>query len=760
MFSGFAGLDQLKIISAVFSMIKPNSSLFSNTFAGIISGLMTVIASISYATLIFSGSSAAFLQLGIASALISATVIGCIVALRSSSPIAIAGPDANISAIIALIVAGVSARAAAVGYLADTFTLLWITLAACSLFTGVFLFFVGRFRLGRWIRFIPYPVVGGFLAGTGWLLLRGSFKVMCGIPFSFKTLSALVKPLTLIHWMPGLVFALLLLIVLRRWKHFLIMPSILIGAIIMTHIVLLLVGMPLSAAMHKGWLLSPFPADLFMHSFTSLHLHSINIALLAGNIADMAALMIVAVIVILLNAASVELTTRCDVELDRELITTGIANAIAAPFGALTGCTALSRTILNFKAGATSRVSGMASAVFCAVLLLIAAPALSMFPRPVLGGLLFYLGLSLVLEWVWDGWKRLSRFDYFLVIGIIIIIALWGFLPGVGIGLVVACMLFAINYSRTGVIKGVRSGDVFRSNVERSFDQQEALGKSGKGIYILNLQGYLFFGTAFPLLTHLRDRLRARELPQVRFVVLDFAEVAGLDSSTILSFSKLLQFAASRGVVVIFVNMKPVVQGLLEHGNCIASRGGTGAHVVQPERGIVFAELDYALQWCEERLLGDGDAGKPGVKGSFSDHLAILFPRPDLITRLLARLERLEVHSGFVLFEQGAPSTNLYFVETGSVTAFLQMPGSEARKRLRTMSEGTVIGEMGLYLGNTRSATIVADTDSVLYRLSAGAIERIEREDLELACALHRFFIRLLSKRLTHANEEIAMLGR
>jgi SulP family sulfate permease len=60
---------------------------------------------------------------------------------------------------------------------------------------------------------------------------------------------------------------------------------------------------------------------------------------------------------------------------------------------------------------------------------------LAFFPRPVLGGLLLYLGLSLLAEWVWDGWKRLSRLDYGLVIGIIVIIALWGFLAGVGIGL-------------------------------------------------------------------------------------------------------------------------------------------------------------------------------------------------------------------------------------------------------------------------------------------------------------------------------------
>jgi len=742
---------------SISGMRDIQQNLFSNTFAGAISGLMTVIASISYATLIFSGAGAGFLQLGITSALISATCVGFIVAIRSSSPIAIAGPDANISAIIALIVSAVTAKTAACGTATDVFTLLWITLSICSLCTGVFLFFVGRFHLGRWIRFIPYPVVGGFLAGTGWLLMRGSFKVMCGTPLSFDTLRALITPAILIHWLPGLLFALVLFLVLQRWNHFLIMPSFLIGAIIATHAVLFVSGIPLSDAMDTGWLLSPFPADLFTRSFTSLSLHGINPALLAGNIPNMVALMIVTAIVILLNAASVELSTRRDVELDRELIVTGFANVIAAPLGALTGCTALSRTILNFKAGATSRVSGIVSAAICALLLLVAAPALSLFPRPVLGGLLLYLGIALLYEWVVSGWKRLSHFDYFLVIAIIVIIAIWGFLSGVGIGLVIACMLFAINYSRTGVIKDIRSGTAIHSNVERSFSQQEKLRESGDAIYIVQLHGYLFFGTAFPLLTHLQERLHAQNLPAVRFVVLDFTQVAGLDSSAIMSFSKLLQSAQSRSAAVLFVNMRQTVRDLLEQGHCIEPNGESS---VQPERGIVFAELDYALQWCEDRILGDADASGQETVGSFSEYFASLFPKPDLIPRLISRMDRLEVESGFVLFTQGAPSADLYFVESGAVTAFLEIPGSETRRRLRTMSAGTVIGEMGLYLGSLRSATVVADTRSILYRLSAEALTLIEHDDLELACAMHRFFINLLAKRLVHANEEIAMLGR
>ena len=145
---------------------------------------MTLIGSISYATLIFSGNMSGNLHLGIYSALVSATVIGLVVAARSSSPFTIAGPDANISAILALMVAAVGVKMAS-SPPATVYSTIWAAIALTGFFSGIFLFLVGRFRLGRWIRFIPYPVVGGFLAGTGWLLARGSFKVMTDASLSY-----------------------------------------------------------------------------------------------------------------------------------------------------------------------------------------------------------------------------------------------------------------------------------------------------------------------------------------------------------------------------------------------------------------------------------------------------------------------------------------------------------------------------------------------------------------------------------------------
>lgn len=726
-----------------------------NCLAGLISGLMTIIASISYATLIFSGSLSGGLPLGIASALISAALVGAVVALRGSSPFAIAGPDANISAILAVMAATLGAGLGADASSSRFASTMWALLALSSLLAGLFFYFVGRYHLGRWIRFIPYPVVGGFLAGTGWLLIRGAFKVMAGIPLTIEGIPALLETASIIRWLPGVLMAVAFTGILRRYRHFLVLPSLLTGCILASHAWLSFSGVSIEQAIDNGWLLDRLPGNLLRATWEPLSLHQVSWSLIAAEKGSVLALIILAAIVILLNAASVEIATKSDVDLDRELTSAGVANLLAAPLGGLVGCIALSRTLLNWKAGATSGLSGLVAALLSALVLYFGPSFLSFLPKGVLGALLIYLGLSLLIEWVFEGWQRFSRFDFFLVLTILCVIATKGFLQGVGIGLVVACVLFAFNYSRITVIKHELSGAKYRSNVERSFHDHRVLKEKGEQIYILCLQGYIFFGTAYPLLTHILSRVRSADLPRLRFVVFDFGHVSGLDSSSALGFSKILQTCEANRILPIFVNLKPGVRELLVEGGCsVQSVSGESAAASETECPV-FPDLDYAIAWCEERILSEEDTQAAASHQSLEDLFGELFQNRESIAALRGYLERLETPAGHVLLRQGQLGDELFFVESGEVTALLELSNGKST-RLRTMGPGTVVGEMGLYLEKPRSGTIITNKPCVLYRLSAEAFKTIGRENPELASAIHHFIVRILATRLAHANDELA----
>ena len=591
------------MMTPVRSEATSGKAHFLNLFAGTLSSIMTLIASVSYATLIFSGNLSGNLNLGICSALVSAFVVGFIVAWRSSVPFLIAGPDANISAVLALMAASVGAglgSGAPAGAVSST---IWTIIALSTGLTGIFLYLVGRFHFGRWIRFVPYPVVGGFLAGTGWLLIRGSFKVMANVPLTMENIFVLARHENVIHWLPSVVFALLLICILRYYSQFLIMPLLILAAIAVSHLGIYLSGIPIAQAFSQRWLLAPLPGNPILEAWKSLSLADISWPLIASEAPTLTALMIVSAIVILLNAASVEIATKTDLDLDGQLESTGLANLLAAPIGGLVGCIALSRTLLNWRAGASTRLSGIAAALFSAGILVFGSSYLSYLPTPVLGALLLYLGFSLLIEWVYDGWSRFSRFDYSLIVAIVVIIAVWGFVQGVAFGLVAACILFAFNYSRINVIRHEIWGGGYRSNVDRSYRKQQILCEKGDQIYMLRLQGFIFFGTAYPLLAYIRERMKLYNPSPVRFVLLDFTYVSGLDSSSVLTFSKLKQICEANGVRLIFVHLSPQIRVLLQEGGCFEELRTTQDSLTDVTSCHLFQDLDHALGWCEEEIL-------------------------------------------------------------------------------------------------------------------------------------------------------------
>jgi SulP family sulfate permease len=126
-------------------------------------------------------------------------------------------------------------------------------------------------------------------------------------------------------------------------------------------------------------------------------------------------------------------------------------------------------------------------------------------------------------------------------------------------------------------------------------------------------------------------------------------------------------------------------------------------------------------------------------------------------SRLLPYLEAIEVDAGQTVMREDDPSEGLYFLESGRLTVQLESPEG-GRMRLRTMGPGTVVGEVTLYLGTPRTASVVAEVPSRLHRLSAEALGRMERGDPTVAAAVHRMFARLLAERLTDTLNEVEAL--
>jgi SulP family sulfate permease len=134
------------------------------------------------------------------------------------------------------------------------------------------------------------------------------------------------------------------------------------------------------------------------------------------------------------------------------------------------------------------------------------------------------------------------------------------------------------------------------------------------------------------------------------------------------------------------------------------------------------------------------------------------FPKPYAI-HVAEFLEQVQVQEGEYLMRQDEESDDLFFIERGRVSVHLELADG-TRVRLHTLGVGTLVGELGLYLGTTRTASVVADWPTTAYRLTQAALSRMEEQEPELAAAFHEFVARVLSERLVATTRTLRAVLR
>jgi SulP family sulfate permease len=282
---------------------------------------------------------------------------------------------------------------------------------------------------------------------------------------------------------------------------------------------------------------------------------------------------------------------------------------------------------------------------------------------------------------------------------------------------------------------------VRRSNVERTAEQLRILNESGTALRGFVLQGHLFFGTASTVLDDIR-----RVLGEARFIVVDLWLVRGLDSSSAMAFSKVRRLAIDRQAQLVMTGVSPLLTARLK-------RAGFDL-AAEPVR--VFPDLDRGLEWCENRLIARAGlhAQAPGAVG---------LSNVDLGSPALRRyLQPVKLAAGEKVIRQGEASDALYIVGQGLVSVYLHGDtgphGDAYIWRLRSFGPGTVVGEMGFYTHEPRSADVIADIESTLYRLSRESLAAMEREEPAAAQHFHRQVVATLALRLQAANNQLRLL--
>ena len=566
-------------------------NLFHDLFVGLIAGTIGVLLNISFAALIFSGSLSPHLGLGIAMVLFSATAIRAIVALGSSLPNVIADLDPVATAILAWSTAKIVDRLPVSATPGEILVTVIASIALTSLLTGIGLLFLGLWRVGEFIRYLPYPIIGGFLASTGGLLIKGGFEVMTDLTLSKAQISLLFTLDNLLLWFPGLLFALYLLITGHFFRHYLTIPLNLIGGIGLFHLALFLSTTSLQEAKVRGLLFESITATQWWQPLTLADLSLVNWSIISSQFSSILAVVVISTMSILLTSSSLELITKGDLDLNRELKVAGVANILVGLGSGVVGYHTLGDSLLVDQMGGKSRLVGLTTALVCCFASIWGGSWLGYCPKAVLGGLLVFLGIALLIEWLYQSWFKLPRAEYYILLLIFFISSSVGFVPGVVVGIIAATFWFVISYSQSN--KGEFAVIDYQAEVRASICDRQIRYQNHNPIYILELKGFLFFGNAHSLVQQVRRRLKSNQGNNIRFLILDFLLVYDLDSSAILSLEKIKQIAQQKNIWLILTNLEAKLDRKLNQGRFFNSK------ISQIQ---VFPNLKTGMSWCDSQI--------------------------------------------------------------------------------------------------------------------------------------------------------------
>ena len=725
------------------------STLFRDSLSGLVFALVIITYCISFSALIFQGELASGLTLGLSMLLTGTVVTGFIIALTSTLSPAGAGPDTPAVAVMSVLATAIAAHAASSGMSAELATIhVLLAISASTLLTGVLLFALGSLRLGEWLRFVPYPVIGGFLAASGWLLVTGGIEVMTGVApqLSMHSLSSLFTAEHFPQFLIGAGFSVGVFAARRVIDSFLTLPLAFFVFVILVDLALLVFGGAEMIGGRDAWYLQGMTGIKLWMPLQAAIEHDIEWSALAFSAAEIGAVCGVTAISVLLDVSSLEVARQQSADLDKELRYNGVANIVAGLTGGAAGNLSLSGSILIQEAGAVSRFSGVAAAGFCAFVLYFGADVASYIPTPLLGGLLTYLGLVVLAEALVRSPAQRSLTEFLLAGAIMAVIVYSGYLLGVVLGIIGACLLFAISYSRIGVVRRHLTRLNFASHVERSPAEMALLSENGEQIHILWLSGFIFFGSSNGLFEFIRRTVEAQASPQVRFLVLDFSAVPGLDTSAVLSLVKLRNFCDERAAYISYAGLNEQLEKAFSAAGVITGDG--------PHRA--FQDRNEALEWCEDMLLQEHDSSSI-TEDTFEKWLEGVFGGELDPARLMSYFDRRVFKEGQTVLKQGGKSNSVDILATGSVAITITDEQGQST-RLRRMAAQTVIGEMGFFRKVPRGAAVIAEQPTVVYRLTRSGFERMQAKDPKAAAAFYRLIVRVLSDRLEFANREITAL--
>ena len=718
-------------------MIKPSQQEFGRLAqqlsSGLILGLIQVIFAVSYAALMFSGRLAPYMAYAMTVTLITATA-GGLYGLFSQEPTFISGPESGTSSVLAGMMVAIAAIPATTTL--PLHAALAVLLVA-SLSTALTYLLIVRFGATRLVRFIPFQVMAGFLAATGWLMCSGALNIIAGTPLTVAGITSLMEHPDRPELAVGLLLVLVLGGLIRRFGAATAIPLFVVATTLLVNLVVRQLCPSLPACNPSHWFFPPFlrlewlpPWELQIDQGMAMQLLRL--------LPSFFAVAFVGTLTVLLSLSSLELTYRADFQLEPALRLHGRMTLLTALLGGYVCVISIGRSTMCHQTRG-GRWSCVVIALACLAVLFGFGGLMAWIPKVALGALVLWLGLDLLRQWLWDLRKELGRIDLAQVVAILACVIVFGYVVGFLAGLLAACIFFVVNYSHMPYIRLDTTLATARSSVIRELADQRYLTEAGAACRIGRFEGFIFFGVA----NSIYEWYSAAPSGRFPVLVLDFSHAKGIDQSAVAVLQKIVRNEAAHHQHLILA-LSDAIHPLFRPATA-PLHGGPA----------IVRSFDAALELAEEILLQQRAAQAPD--GADANAGALRFLESEQDQRDFASyLDTVQLQPGETLFHEGQACDETYFVESGRLDV-VKMGVHQVPVRLAKVVAGSMIGEIALYSGRPRGASVIAVEPALLRRLTRQAWERMKRERPQLASRFDHHVILSLANTVGRANAALSL---
>ncbi|MDO9243207.1 MAG: SulP family inorganic anion transporter [Rhodocyclaceae bacterium] len=685
----------LETLRKSFLLNRPH--LVGDAWGGLAAMLVALPAAIAFGVTIFAPLGGSLAAHGALAGILGATVLGLIAPACGGTSRLITAPCAPAAAVLAALAVGFSQQGAP----AATIILL---LALIGLLAGVMQISLGVAGIGRLIRYIPYPVVSGYLSGVGLIIIGSQIPKLLGAPTGTSLLGALGNP-SLWAWQGIVVGAVVIFTMLQIPRLTQLVPAAILALLagVAAYLLLGLLDPTLLDTANNPLLIGVLTSsEASLGDSIGRHLQALRglgLAVVLQVLVPALTLALLLSIDTLKTCVVLDALTNTHHDSNRELIGQGLGNTASALVGGIPGAGTMGASLINVSSGGTTRASGLMTGGFSLAAFLLLAPLIAWIPVAALAAILIVIGFRMIDRHSLAFFNTPStRVDFFVILAVVLVAIFGNLIAASGVGVALAMLLFIREQTRSSVVRNRIEGSEILQKRARTPAAREKLAQESSAMVVFELQGSLFFGTANQLLAALEP-----EIGQRKYIILNMRRVQSLDVTATHVLEQIKDRLEENNASLVFCEIPKDLPSGLKMKRFLKETG-----VVRPtNKAFAFRQLDEALDWVEAQTLaatpdqfGNGDAASTLDLTAMP---AFAQCSPESIAALEAATTLRTIPAGKRVFKAGNPGNELFIIRSGRIKLLLPIRKKETY-HLATCGPGDMVGGRGFLDDNTHSA--------------------------------------------------------